>query len=312
MAGKLISILRLLRVKQYYKNSLIFVAAFFGEMILNSSLWFFLVLGFILACCASSINYIVNDIIDIEKDKSHPEKSKKRPLASGDLSKGFAFILLTILIFFIVLCLIFIIPNLLFGLMLLLIIVIGQLYNFIFKKYAFVDIISLSIIYIIRAIAGCFLIEVFISPWLFLAIFLIALFLVICKRDADLILMGEENASKHKNVYDQYSKKLLEEFHILVASSLFMTYSLYIILGPFRIFDIENPEWYQYSSVLTIPIALYLIMRYMYLLKVNPQIARSPVRVFFDKGMIISGLIIVVLLFIQFYGNSVLEIFSLS
>ncbi len=311
MTRKLISILRLLRVKQYYKNSLIFVAAFFGEMILNISLWPILILGFILACCASSINYIVNDIIDIEKDKSHPEKSKKRPLASGDLSKGFAFFLLTILIFFIVLCLIFIIPNLLFGLMLLLIIVIGQLYNFIFKKYAFVDIISLSIIYIIRAIAGCFLIEVFISPWLFLAIFLIALFLVICKRDADLILMGEKNASKHKNVYDQYSKKLLEEFHILVASSLFMTYSLYIILGPFNLLDVENIKLHQYSSVLTIPVALYLILKYMYLLKANPKIARNPVKAFFDKGIIISGIIILILMFIAFYWDSVLEIFGL-
>jgi len=203
MAGKLISILRLLRVKQYYKNSLIFVAAFFGEMILNISVWPILILGFILACCASSINYIVNDIIDIKKDQSHPEKSEKRPLASGDLSKGFAFFLLAILIFFIIFCLIFIIPNLFFGLMLLLIIVIGQFYNFIFKKYAFIDILTLSIIYIIRAVAGCFLINVFISPWLFLAIFLVALFLVICKRNADLVLLGDENASKHKKVYDE-------------------------------------------------------------------------------------------------------------
>jgi len=311
MAGKLISILRLLRVKQYYKNLLIFIAAFFGEMLLNTSLWFILVLGFILACCTSSINYIVNDLLDIKKDKLHPEKSKERPLASGGLSKGFAFFLLFILIFSVILCLIFIIPNLFFGLTLLSILIVGQLYNFILKKYAFVDIISLSILYIIRAIAGCFLIEVFISPWLFLAIFLVALFLVICKRNADLILMGEEDASKHKNVYDQYSIKLLEQFHILVASSLFMTYSLYIILGPFNLLSVENIKLHQYFSVFTIPVALYLILKYMYLLRANPKIARNPSRAFIDKGIIISGIIILILMFIAFYWDSVLEIFGL-
>jgi len=312
MPGKLISILRLLRVKQYYKNLLIFIAAFFGEMILNASLWFILLLGFILACCVSSINYIANDIIDIEKDKSHPEKIKKRPLASGDISKSFASFLLLILIFFVILCLIFLIPNLFFGLALLSILIVGQLYNFIFKKYAFVDIISLSILYIIRAIAGCFLIEIFISPWLFLAIFLVALFLVICKRNADLILMGEEEASKHKNVYDQYSIKLLEQFHILVASSLFMTYSLYIILGPFNLLNVENIKLHQYFSVFTIPVALYLILKYMYLLRANPKIARNPSRAFFDKGIIISGVFIFIFMFIAFYWDTVLEIFGLN
>ena len=311
MASKIISILRLLRVKQYYKNLLIFVGAFFGQMILDFSLWFVLALGFVLGCCTSSINYIVNDIVDIKKDQSHPEKSKKRPLATGDISKGFAFLLLLTLICIVIFSLIFVIPNLYFSLMLLLIIILGQLYNFILKNQAFIDIISLAIGYIIRAVAGCFLIEVFVSPWLFLAIFLVALFLVICKRNADLVLIGEENASKHKKIYDKYSIKLLEELHVLIASSLFITYSLYIIIGPFNLLG-ENVELYQYSSVLTIPLVLYLLMRYMYLLRANPQIARSPERAFLDKGIIISGVIIVIILFIAFYFDSLMQILGIT
>ncbi len=311
MASKIISILRLLRVKQYYKNLLIFVGAFFGQMILDFSLWFVLALGFVLACCASSINYIVNDIIDIKKDQSHPEKSKKRPLATGDLSKGFAFLLLLVLICVVIFSLIFVIPNLYFSLMLLLIIILGQLYNFILKNQAFIDIISLAVGYIIRAVAGCFLIDVFVSPWLFLAIFLVALFLVICKRNADLVLIGEENAFKHKKIYDKYSIKLLEELHVLIASSLFITYSLYIIIGPFNLLG-ENVELYQYSSVLTIPLVLYLLMRYMYLLRANPKIARSPERAFLDKGIIISGVFIVIILFIAFYYDSLMQILGIT
>jgi len=315
MAGRLRAILRLLRVKQYYKNVLIFVGAFFGRMLLDFSLWLILIFGFILACCASSINYIVNDLVDIEKDRAHPEKSKKRPLASGELSKSFAYLLLIILIAFEVISLVFILPfptNLNFGLMLLAIAILGQSYNFFLKEYAFIDIISLSIIYIIRAIAGCFLIQVYISPWLILAIFLVALFLVICKRTADLELIGEEDASKHKKVYDQYSKKLLEDFHLLVSSSLFVVYSLYIILGAFDVADLEAWSYYQYLSIFTIPLALYLIMRYMYLLKTKPEIARSPVRIFLDKGMITIGIIIVVMLFIAFYWETMLSIFGLT
>ena len=196
--------------------------------------------------------------------------------------------------------------------MLLLITVIGQSYNFFLKEYAFIDIISLSIIYIIRAIAGCLLIQVYISPWLILAIFLVALFLVICKRTADLELIGEENASKHKKVYDQYSKKLLEDFHLLVSSSLFITYSLYIILGAFDVAVLEAWSFYQYLSIFTIPLALYLIMRYMYLLKTKPEIARSPVRIFLDKGMITIGIIILVILFISFYWETMLGIFGIT
>ena len=311
MVKKIISILKLLRVKQYYKNLLVFIGAFFGQMILDFSLWFVLALGFVSACCTSSINYIVNDIVDIKKDQSHPEKSKKRPLATGELSRGFAFLLLLVLICVVIFSLIFIIPNLYFSLMLLSIIILGQLYNFILKNQAFIDIICLAVGYIIRAVAGCFLIEVFVSPWLFLAIFLVALFLVICKRNADLVLIGEENASKHKKIYDKYSIKLLEELHVLIASSLFITYSLYVIIGPFNLLG-ENVKLYQYSSVLTIPLVLYLLMRYMYLLRANPQIARSPERAFLDKGIIISGVIIVIILFIAFYFDSLMQILGIT
>ena len=86
MPSKIKNLINLLRVRQFYKNGLIFLGAFYSESLLNFSLYPILVLGFILLCCASSINYIINDLVDIEKDKRHPEKIKSRPLASGELS----------------------------------------------------------------------------------------------------------------------------------------------------------------------------------------------------------------------------------
>ncbi|MCK4779907.1 MAG: hypothetical protein KAT57_06965, partial [Candidatus Lokiarchaeota archaeon] len=83
MVNKIKSIFHLLRVRQYYKNMMIFVGIFFSQNIFTTSLYFNLLIGFILLCCVSSFNYIINDIKDIEKDKSHTEKLAKKPLASG-------------------------------------------------------------------------------------------------------------------------------------------------------------------------------------------------------------------------------------
>ncbi|MHA2039777.1 MAG: UbiA family prenyltransferase, partial [Promethearchaeota archaeon] len=158
----------------------------------ETSLYFNLFLGFILLCCASSFNYIINDIADIEKDKLHPEKLKKKPLASGALSIRFAIFVLFFLIFLITISIIFLInpKNLGFMIMIILIIITGQLYNHLFKNYAFIDILILSTGYLWRALAGCMIIQEFISAWLFLAIFEVASFLSIAKRKGDLKLLS--------------------------------------------------------------------------------------------------------------------------
>jgi 4-hydroxybenzoate polyprenyltransferase len=313
MPKKIKSILKLLRVRQFYKNTLIFWGAFFSESLLNISLYPILILGFILLCCASSINYIINDIRDIEKDKLHPEKIKNRPLASGELSITFAIFMIFVLSGVIGLTLIFLLNNLNFAIMIGLIIITGQLYNHIFKKYAFVDILSLSMIYLWRALAGCFLINVFISPWLFLAIFEIALFLVIAKRKGDLMLLTSDNKERavgHKKSYDQYSINLLEQFHSIIAGSLFITYSLYLIIH-FNLFG-EKINLHEYLAILTIPLILFIIFRYMYLTSAKPEIARATEKVFLDIGMIIAGICLVAILSYAFYFDEFISLINNS
>ncbi|MHA1281337.1 MAG: UbiA prenyltransferase family protein [Promethearchaeota archaeon] len=310
MRKKIKDTLYLLRVRQYYKNILVFVGAFFSENLLITSYYFRLIVAFILLCCVSSINYIINDWIDIEKDKLHPEKLKKRPLANGSLSVGYAIFIMVILSSITVISLIYIIQDLNFLLMLILILITGQLYNHICKNYAFLDIIMLSLNYLWRALAGCFIIGVFISPWLFLAIIEIALFLVIAKRKGDFILLGEEDAKSHKKSYNQYNLKLLEQFHTMIATSLFVTYSIYLILK-FNLFSAEKIVLHEYAVILTIPIMLYIIMRYMYLTSEKPEIARSPEKAFFDKALLIAGAIFMGILFYSFYFDKIVEILHL-
>ena len=300
MTSKIRSILNLLRIRQYYKNVMIFVGVFFSEKLFETSLYFTLILGFIVLCCASSFNYIINDIRDIENDRLHSEKLKKKPLASGELPLYFAVVSLIVLIFIMVFSLIFLIPNLGFTVIIILMIITGQLYNHLFKNYSFIDIIILSTGYIWRALAGCAIINEFVSAWLFLAIFELAMFLSIAKRKGDLEFLGKEKAVNHKKTYDQYSLKLLDDFNIIIAGSLFMTYALYLIIR-FNLAEPGIPELYEYIVIITIPISLYLLMRYMYLTSAKPKIARNTERAFLDKGIIIAGATLMGILFFSFY-----------
>ena len=194
--------------------------------------------------------------------------------------------------------------------MIILIIITGQLYNHLFKNYAFLDILCLSLIYLWRALAGCFLIEVFISPWLFLAIFEIALFLVIAKRRGDLMLIGEDKAAEHKKSYDIYSQNLLSQFHVIIAGSSFITYSLYLILH-FNLFSAENVNIHEYITILTLPLFLYIIMRYMYLTSAKPEIARSTEKALLDPGILIAGMVLMGILSYSFYFRAFIRLLNL-
>ncbi len=300
MLNRIKELLYLFRVRQYYKNVMIFVGIFFSQNLFNQTYYVHLIIGFILLCFTSSFNYIINDIGDIEKDKLHTEKLKKKPLASGSISKFNAIIILIILGLLIIGSLIFLLPNVGFIFMIVLMILTGQLYNHIFKKIAFADIIILSTGYLWRTLAGLIVIEQYVSAWLFLAIFEVAIFLTIAKRKGDLKFLGEDVASEHKEVYDQYSLKLLEQFHVIIAGSLFMTYALYLI-NHFGLDEPGIPTLFEYLSIFTVPISLYILMRYMYLTSSKPEIARSTEKVFLDKGIIFAGALLMGILFISFY-----------
>jgi len=311
MLNKVKNFAYLVRIRQYYKNLLVFVGLFFSVNLFTVSYWFPLIIGFILLCLTSSINYIVNDIKDIESDKKHPEKLKKKPLASGDLSVSIAIGTLAVIVVIILACLIFIVPNINFALLLLLIVITGQFYNHLFKHYAFIDILSLSTGYLWRALAGCVIINQYISAWLFLSIFEVALFLVIAKRKGDLKILGnKKDAIKHKKVYNQYSLKLLDQFHVITAGSIFMTYSLYLIFK----FDLFSPDQFnpsEYITILTIPILLFILMRYMYLTSAEPEIARNTEKAFFDKQILTAGVILGAVLLYSFYFEQIISFINI-
>ncbi|UYP47307.1 hypothetical protein NEF87_003592 [Candidatus Lokiarchaeum ossiferum] len=287
MASKFKAVFQLLRVRQYYKNLILFIGVFFAGKLFEFPEYPRLLLGFFLICLSSSLVYILNDIMDIESDKIHSEKMLTRPLANGTLSKMFAWVLFFI-IFGIEIGFIIYFKNL-FSIMIVLVFLNGVLYNFVLKQIAFADIICLSTTYIWRALAGCAILNVRISPWLTITVFLTALLLATGKRIADFDLLGSEDASKHKKTYDEYSSALLNNILIIVGTALFIMYTLYCVLGPQEsdsIVPLENQGLLVFST----PFALFLIIRYIYLIHAKPIIARNAEKLITDKPMVIGSL----------------------
>ena len=307
--SKIRALIKLLRINQYYKNGLVFLGAIFAGSLISPNLlevftvYYYLIIGFLCFCMISSSNYIINDIIDMKKDRLHKEK-KNRPLASGEISKIVAIILF--IVFFITPLIVsfyisYQLNNYWFFIFVLLIFITGQAYNLYFKRISTVDILTLSLNYIWRAFGGCILVNKLASPWLSLSVFLGALFLVLCKRRNDLVLIGEEEAHKHKEVYEIYSIKLLDQMITISTAALLVDYCIYSVLK-----YINDKEYFLFS----LPVFFYLIFRYLSLIYIKEGVARKTERAFFDKGIIIGGSIFIILLIIIIYYPGILDFIS--
>ncbi len=280
--------LRILRPAQWYKNLLIFLGIIFAKEFLDFSLYPVLLLGFLLLCLLSGANYIINDIADFESDRKHPEK-KKRPIASGRIGKGKASVFAVVLVavslgisFYI---------HLGFFIFMLGFFILTQFYTFFLKHIIFADVTTISINFVLRAVAGAVLIDVYVSPWLIVCTFFFALFLALCKRSGDIALLKEE-AKNTRKVLRYYTKELVNISVAASAATLLLSYAMYSFLAA------EG-----YLMMLTIPVVTFLVFRYLYLSVSYPQIVRHPEKIFRDKqtltGMVVWLLMVFLILYVQ-------------
>ena len=275
------------RPKQWTKNLVVFAAPFFS---FSSSLevWSSAFVCFIAFCLVSSSIYIINDSIDIESDKKHPFK-KYRPIPSGLISVKKA-ISSSAILFLSSLLLAYSINSILFWIIILYFFI-QILYCLKLKKEPIIDIFCVSSGFLIRAIAGVKASNLDFSPWFLLSIGLLALFLAIEKRKAE--LQNEIKLKiKTRSSLGRYSLSLLERIEPIVTTSSFMSYSLWAI----------NPSINGTSSgymILTIPFVLIGIFRYQFITdpkerkrreEINPYInPEKPEEILLsDKGIIIS------------------------
>ena len=248
-----ISILfKIIRIKQWYKNIVIFLPLVFSLSLLNLDSIYLTIVGFIALSLASSALYIRNDILDIEFDKQHPIK-KFRPLASGQISKKNAYIIFVLLLsssliiaailnWQLVIVLIFLFVN-------------TTVYSQWLKNFAYVDLLSISLNFVIRVLAGMLLLQVGISPWLVFGVFLVAFFLGLMKRKSEIIIL-KDAAALHRKSLSKYSIKKLNYSLLILSVLVIVTYSLY---------SITNDPTNDNRLIFTIPIVAIIIFRQYYL-----------------------------------------------
>lgn len=281
----------LLRPYQWYKNLVVFTAIIFSANLFNPALLLMTVFGFLSLIMISSVNYIINDLVDIKKDRFHPEKFK-RPLASGKVKIWQALTIAAVLFSGSVIIAYHLSDFFLYSVLFLF--AFTQLYSFFLKNEAFADIIAISINFIIRASAGAFIIGVYVSPWLILVIFFLSLFLTLGKRKSDLIYLGK-NAENHKSSLKYYSEEIINPLTMISTTSLIITYSLYCILGTSQL------------MLLTLPIVLYALFRYLSLVYSGSKIGRHPHKVFKDLRILVSIILWLAITSFSMYSGITLQ-----
>ena len=283
---KLEDIISLARVRQWYKNLVVFLAIFFSGGLVQVNLLATIITAFISLCLISSAGYIINDILDVKNDRENPEK-RKRPLASGRIKKGLALFLMIILVaggFIIAETItIFFLYSTFF------LFLATLLYTFVLKKIIFADVLSIAVLFVLRAVAGALAIKAVISPWLILGPFFLSLFLSLGKRHAELSLL-KEKSQRSREVLKDYNFSLTTSLMIISTTLLIISYALYSFLSE-----------YNYL-IYTIPFALFVIFRFYYLIQQGSFIARHPEAVIQDLPMVIGMGLLVMATVMIIYG----------
>jgi 4-hydroxybenzoate polyprenyltransferase len=247
MRPMLKNLLKAMRPKQWVKNSLIFTALVFDQQLFNLSSFLRTLEGFFVFCLGASAIYLINDLVDLEQDQQHPVK-RTRPLASGKLSKKVATI--AAVLFSVTALGLGFSLEIKFGIILLTYMVLNLLYSFYLKHIPIVG-------------AGVVLITVQrFSPWMYVCVTLLSLFMGLGKRRAEMVLLADD-ANSHRRVLDGYTLSFIDHLLSIVSSTTILAYALYT-------FTAENLEG-NYLMMLTIPFVIYGIFRYLYLIHVKAE-----------------------------------------
>ena len=220
--GEMQGLIKLVRPKQWVKNSFVFAPLIFaGEFLHPDSVYSTLLAAF-LFCIAASAVYIVNDLKDIEKDRIHPEKSKKRPLASGQVSPKSAIILL-ILLYIVLISFWTVVPNVIYVIFIYL--ALNWAYTFKLKHEPVIEIFIVAFGFVLRVYAGAMALTVPVSHWMFITTLSISLYLASIKRRQELLQSG----SQSRGVLAYYSVTLIDRFAEMSAVTAVVFYSLYVM-----------------------------------------------------------------------------------
>lgn len=250
-----LSLLVSLRPSQWTKNLVVFAALLFGRELLDARSLGLATAAFAIFCVLSGVVYLVNDVVDRENDRQHPVK-KHRPIASGHLAPRLALTVAFVLGAAALGAAAFVGRNFLIvaatylGLL--------SLYSGPLKHAVIIDVMTIAIGFVLRAVGGAVAIAVPISHWLLVCTILLALFLALSKRRHELVLL-QHDATSHRRILHEYSPYLLDQMIAVVAAATLVSYALYTV----------SPETIERFGtdrlLLTLPFPIYGLFRYLYL-----------------------------------------------
>lgn len=223
----MIKFISLLRPHQWLKNIFVFLPLFFDKKLLHIDYLVNAIWAFAAFSLAASAIYCLNDIMDIEADKRHPKK-RLRPLASGKISKAQAYVVMAILIIasLAITCFAFDSKNLMAIIAIYIVLNIG--YCIRLKHIAIVDVFIIASGFCLRVAAGGVATDIWISQWIVLQTFLLALFLAFAKRRDDVIIFNRDGSKARKNI-NRYNLEFLNNAIAIVATMTMMCYIMWCV-----------------------------------------------------------------------------------
>jgi len=287
----LFDIFRELRPKQWTKNIIIFAALIFSKNLFQFDHVLLSVIAFAGFCFLSSAVYVMNDLVDRERDKQHPVKCK-RPIAAGKIGVSLALAMLILLLLMSLAAASLL--NIKYLLVMAVYFIIQLSYSFYIKHIVILDVFAVASGFFLRAIAGGYAINVPLSSWLLICTILLSLFLAISKRRQELVSL-ESGAGEHRAVLGSYSTLLLDQMIAIVTSSTVVAYSLYTL----------SPEtaakFHTENLVFTVPLVLYAIFRYLYLIYQKGEGGRPEKVLLTDIPIIIDLILYAVIVGVVLY-----------
>lgn len=286
---KLKNYLKLIRVKHYLKNFLVFAPLLFSGNFFEGNYLINTILAFIAFSLMASVVYIINDIRDVEKDRLHPIK-KNRPIASGSVSK-IEGIILAIIIFIISFAInVFISTSPISYVILLGYLLMNIAYSFGLKNIPIIDILILSIGFLLRVFYGAVIINISVSNWLYLTILAISFYLGLGKRRNEI-----DRSKDSRKVLKQYNRAFLDKNMYMCLSLTIMFYSLWCV-------DPINTSRFSGINYLLITVPLVILICMKYSLDIEGDSFGDPVDVVFsDKVMLALIAIYVILMILILY-----------
>lgn len=257
-----------LRPKQWIKNLFVLAAIIFVRQFDDPQKIYLAGAAFLLFCLSSGAIYIVNDIADLPADRLHPTK-KNRPLAAGRLSVSAAAVTAGLLLIFSVTAGFYL--NFLFGAALVGFIILNFLYSFTLKNVVILDVLAIAVGFVLRVVAGALAIGVVFSPWLVFCTFFLTLFLAVSKRKSELsVALAHNDFAGARPVLRQYSLEFIGQMNMIVLPLTLITYTFYT-------FSSEHSK----LLMLTVPVVLYGLLRYLFILNRKDAMNDGPTDDFF-------------------------------